>query len=82
VVDQYNIHVKDLFAKETALKVYDGLKVTLTVTKQVGKIEGTFGKSGKIKVRFDTPITEDVVGSQCELYYKKNMMKKQANKFK
>ncbi len=76
VVDQYNIHVKDLFAKETSLKVFDGLKVILTETKQVGKIEGTFGKSGKLKVRLETPITTEIVNSQVELHYKKNMMKK------
>ena len=58
------------------MKVFDGLKVVLTETKQVGKIEGTFGKSGKIKVRLETPLTVDVVNTQVELHYKKNMMKK------
>ena len=48
---------------------------------------GTFGKSGKLKVRLDDPIGPDVdlkelVGSEVELKYKKNMMKKQANRFK
>lgn len=87
MVDQSNLHIKDLFSKEVNLKVFDGLRVVLTETKQEGRIEGTFGKSGKIKVRLDEPIPADVdlktiVGSQIELHYKKNMMKKQVNKFK
>ena len=81
------MHIRDLFSKETNLKVFDGLRVQLSVTKEWGKIEGTFGKSGKIRVRMDEPIQVDlkeIVGSQIELHYKKNMMKKQANinKFK
>lgn len=85
VVDPSNLHIRDLFSKETELKVFQGLKVTLTATKQTGRIEGLFGKSGKIKVRLDEPLTVDpseIVNSQIELHYKKNMMKKQANKFK
>ena len=60
VVDQSNLHIRDLFSKETNLKVFNGLKVVLTETGQSGKIEGTFGKSGKIKVKLDEPIAEDV----------------------
>lgn len=87
VIDQQNLHVKDLFSKETSLKVFVGLRVMITETKQYGKIEGTFGKSGKLKVRLDEPIDESVdlkliLNSTVELHYKKNMMKKQANKFK
>ena len=68
--------------------MFNNLKVKLSLTQQWGVIEGTFGKSGKIKVRLEEPIPEetvkDVVGSQIELHYKKNMMKKAANvnKFK
>ena len=42
------------------MKVFNGLKVVLTETGQCGKIDGTFGKSGKIKVRMDDPIADDV----------------------
>lgn len=81
VVDSRNLHIRDLFSKEVNLKVFDGLKVILTETKQTGKIEGTFGKSGKIKVKLDEPIDGSVdlstiMNSQIELHYKKNMMKK------
>ena len=60
VVDRSNLHIKDLFSKETSLKVFNGLKVILTETGQSGIIDGTFGKSGKIKVRLDEPINEAV----------------------
>ena len=87
VVDAQNIHIKDLFSKETNLNIFIGLQVILTETQQKGTIMGTFGKSGKIKVRLDEPIPETtdwakLLNSQVELHYKKNMMKKQANKFK
>jgi hypothetical protein len=32
VVDSQNIHIKDLFTKETALEVFVNLKVTLSLT--------------------------------------------------
>jgi selenocysteine-specific elongation factor len=81
VVDRSNLHIKDLFSKETSLKVFNGLKVILKETGQSGIIDGTFGKSGKIKVRMEEPIDEAVdlqklVNSQIELHYTKNMMKK------
>ena len=60
VVDRSNLHIKDLFSKETSLKVFNGLKVILTETGQSGIIDGTFGKSGKIKVKMDEPINEAV----------------------
>ena len=52
-----------------------------------GKITGTFGKSGKLKVRLDEPLNASIdqkalLGTEVQLYYKKNMMKKKANKFK
>ena len=42
--------VKDLFKKETAQEVYMNLPVTLTAVGIQGKISGTFGKSGKLKM--------------------------------
>lgn len=60
VVDAQNLHIKDLFSKETNLNVFVGLRVVLTDTKQTGVIQGTFGKSGKLKVRLDEPLPESV----------------------
>ena len=81
VIDASNIHVKDLFSKETAPEIFVNLVVTLTETGQKGRIIGTFGKSGKLKVKLETPLDPDtdfksLVGNQVELNYKKNMMKK------
>ena len=65
------------------------LPVTLTACNGAkGKIIGTFGKSGKIKVRLEESMDPSVVdpkailGTEVILRYKKNMMKKQANKFR
>jgi len=94
VVDGQNLHIRDLFAKETDPVIFIGLEVTITkLGGQKGKIMGTFGKSGKLKVRMEEPIdvariegddgdVKALVGSEVLLRYKKNMMKKQANRFK
>jgi len=64
------------------------LPVTLTACNGAqGKIMGTFGKSGKLKVRLNEPLDPEVdqralLGTEVLLSYKKNMMKKQANKFR
>jgi hypothetical protein len=55
IVDANNIHVKDLFSKETNPDIFYNLKVYLTLPNIQGTITGTFGKSGKIKVRLDNP---------------------------
>lgn len=52
--------------------MFINLKVKLTETGQYGTIIGTFGKSGKLKVRLDEPLGADVdqkglVGTQIEL---------------
>lgn len=59
VVDDQNLHIRDLFNKETDLKLFNGLRVKLTETGTWGKIEGLFGKSGKIKVRMEDSIEGD-----------------------
>jgi hypothetical protein len=38
VVDAQNLHIKELFSKETNLNVFVGLRVVLTDTKQTGVI--------------------------------------------
>lgn len=51
VVDNYTLIVKDLFSKEMDIQQFAGKEVTL-INGQTGKIEGAFGKSGKIRVIF------------------------------
>ena len=81
VIDPTTIHIKDLFSKETAPEVFINLVVKLTETGQRGRIIGTFGKSGKLKVKLEDPLDPSIDpktlhGTQVQLNYKKNMMKK------
>ena len=48
--NEFELIVRDLFKKETSLDLFVGLKVGLS-SGEVGVIEGTFGQSGKVKVR-------------------------------
>ena len=88
VVNENELHIRDLFSKETSPDIFLNLRVTLpALGGAMGKITGTFGKSGKLKVRLDEPLGADVdqralLGSEAILNYKKNMMKKQVNKFR
>lgn len=56
MVDPLTLHVKDLFSKETAPDLFLGLTVVLTATGQRATIMGTFGKSGKLRVRLEEPV--------------------------
>lgn len=84
IVNERELHVRDLFNKETQPDIYMNLPVSLTACNGAkGKIIGTFGKSGKLRVRLDEPLdaavmadTKAIVGSEVSLRYKKNMMKK------
>lgn len=90
VVNERELHVRDLFNKETKPEIFMNLPVSLSACDGAkGKIIGTFGKSGKLRVRLDEPLDDAVmadsraiVGSEVLLSYKKNMMKKQVNKFR
>ncbi|XP_028415189.1 selenocysteine-specific elongation factor-like [Dendronephthya gigantea] len=50
VVDEYSLIGKGLFKKETNMALFSNLKVRLS-TGEAGVIEGSFGQSGKFKVR-------------------------------
>eukprot|EP00356_Strombidium_inclinatum_P010199 CAMPEP_0170496980 /NCGR_PEP_ID=MMETSP0208-20121228/23346_1 /TAXON_ID=197538 /ORGANISM="Strombidium inclinatum, Strain S3" /LENGTH=188 /DNA_ID=CAMNT_0010773657 /DNA_START=1176 /DNA_END=1739 /DNA_ORIENTATION=+ len=62
VNDPSNILIKDLFSKETSPDIFINLKIALSEVKDeqgnpiTGKILGTFGKSGKLKVRLDSDL--------------------------
>lgn len=49
-VDEYAVVCRGLFKKETNMEAFVGLRVTLSSGEQ-GTIEGSFGQSGKFKVR-------------------------------
>jgi len=50
--NDYELIGKNMFKKETNLSCFIGLKISLT-TGEVGVIEGTFGQSGKFKIRLN-----------------------------
>ena len=54
--------IRDLFSKETDPNIFIGLPVQLQQTGNEGKIMGTFGKSGKLKVKLREPLPEDTQG--------------------
>ena len=56
VVDNYTIIVKDLFNKEVDIQMFLNQEIVLS-NGQTGKIEGAFGKSGKIRVTFKDSLT-------------------------
>ena len=74
--------------------MYIGLKVTLALTGQTGYILGSFGKSGKLKVKLDSDLSQeiienqkDILNTEVRLWYKKSVWsskneKKVKNKFK
>jgi len=55
--DEYNVIVKSLFKKETNMALFTNMKVKLS-TGEEGVIEGSFGQSGKIKVRVSKGLLE------------------------
>lgn len=70
---------KDLLKKETNIEYFNGLKVTLS-TGEKGVIEGTFGQSGKIKIRipgnifyfFDIKTFHNKISINLQSYNKKH----------
>lgn len=93
ITDAQNILIRELFAKETSPDVFVGLKVKLVAADITGVILGTFGKSGKLKVRLDSALPAEMVEDQSKLLstevhlnYKKSIWqdkaKKIQNKFK
>lgn len=68
IVDPYSIIVKDLFDKETNLQNFAGKEVTVDKCEQKGRIEGGFGKSGKVKVIFKDSIAGQIIeGAEVHL---------------
>lgn len=72
--DNYTIIVKDLFSKEFLdIKEFIGKEVTIEgYESQKGRIDGSFGKSGKVRVMFKSVIeVPDVEGKQVFMNYTK-----------
>lgn len=58
MVSPFEVIGKNLLKKETSIQLFINLKVVLS-TGEVGVIEGSFGQSGKVKIR--------VMGKNLEL---------------
>ena len=57
ILDDYTVVVKSLFKKETNIDLFVNKKVTLS-SGEVGTIEGTFGSSGKVRIRLNSGLFE------------------------
>lgn len=60
VVNDQEVIVKDLFKKETNVDLFVGLNVILS-TGECGSLEGSFGQSGKVKVRVMEGLRKETV---------------------
>ncbi|KHJ83644.1 hypothetical protein OESDEN_16655, partial [Oesophagostomum dentatum] len=49
-----------LFKKETKMSIFEGMPVTLS-TGEVGRIASAFGKGGKARIEFSTPLAETTI---------------------
>lgn len=60
VLDPYTVIGRNLFRKETDLNLFVGLQIIAHATETnqtfTGTIEGPFGTSGKVKIKFKTKI--------------------------
>ncbi|ESN95480.1 hypothetical protein HELRODRAFT_102529 [Helobdella robusta] len=74
-VDECTVICKNLFKKETNLDVFSGLKVRLS-TGEDGYIEGSFGQSGKVKIRIPAGLKD----STSKLLAAKSSSKKSSSK--
>lgn len=52
VPNETEVIVKNLFKKETNIEIFSGMKVCLS-SGETGKIQSSFGQSGKVKVQLD-----------------------------
>ena len=57
IQDEYTVIVKSLFKKETNIDLFVNKKVTLSTGEQ-GTIEGSFGSSGKVRIRVNSGLFE------------------------
>ena len=55
--DEYTVIGKDIFKKETDIDLFCHLKVSLS-SGEKGKIEGSFGQSGKVKIYIEDGLSE------------------------
>merc|ERR1739838_468894 len=59
MTDPYTIIAKGLFRKESKIDAFVNLRVSLSLAGEVGIIEGSFGQSGKFKIRIPEGLKEE-----------------------
>lgn len=69
--DEWTAICRDMFTKNSNIDRFIGLSVS--IGSRSGRIEGSFGKSGKFRVRCDEPGTD---GTEVELVFKKFLFDK------
>ena len=57
-MDSHSIIVKDLFKKDVNIQLFMGKEIEIEKTGNKGKIIGSFGNSGKVKVYFEKDVLE------------------------
>ncbi|XP_046345447.1 selenocysteine-specific elongation factor-like isoform X1 [Haliotis rufescens] len=62
--DKYTVIAKNLFKKETDITLFTGMQVELS-SGQKGTIQGSFGKSGKVKIQLSEGLSEEVYEMYC-----------------
>lgn len=60
MVNEKEVIVKNMFKKESNIEVFVGLKVVLS-SGEIGRIEGHFGQTGKIKVCIDDGLNQQSI---------------------
>lgn len=72
--DNYTVIVKSIFKKETNISTFLNKEVKIDDLGLVGKISGSFGSSGKVKVTFNKNVKEEhpgIVGKEVYIENKK-----------
>jgi len=77
MTDPYTIIAKGLFRKESKIDAFVNLRVLLSLAGEVGIIEGSFGQSGKFKIRIPEGLKEESQAALSETTAGKKKGKKE-----
>merc|ERR1712142_331587 len=66
MTDPFTVIAKGLFRKESKIDAFVNLRVTLSLAGEIGIIEGSFGQSGKFKIRIPEGLKEETQACLAE----------------
>lgn len=75
--DPYTVIAKGLFRKESKIDAFVNLRVSLSLVGEIGIIEGSFGQSGKFKIRIPEGLKEETQACLSEATTGKKKGKKE-----